>query len=227
MLNNHTYQSIKIPVIHVHGPDAGKFLQGQLTCDVLALTAGNKTLGAYCNIQGKVDSLFWLEHIDAAYWLQMPTELVMSTIAELKKYAVFSKVNLDIVEKTVQVDELAEIMAKIPAVYAATKGEFFPHDINLPALGAVSFTKGCYRGQEIVARMQHRGNLKRGLYRFTVDNAEVAPGQIITTGKDKAGTVVRIYKQPNGLIIGLAVITNGLTNQSLTVHDSVISLDIS
>lgn len=226
MQNIHAELSVKTPVIHVHGPDAGKFLQGQLTCDVLALTDGNRNLGAYCNIQGKIASLFWLEYKSAAYWLQLPAELVQPTITELKKYAVFSKVTLEIVEQDVPINDLAEIMANIPAVYPATKNEFFPHDINLPALGAVSFTKGCYRGQEIVARMQHRGNLKRGLYRFTIDKPEIKPGQIITVvpTNNKAGTVVRAYNPGSGATVGLAVVTQQLAAQPLSIDGSPLVL---
>lgn len=218
--------SIKMPVIRVQGIDAGKFLQGQLTCDVLSLSHNKTTLGAYCNIQGKVDSLFWLTYTDDCYWLQMPTELINLTITELKKYAVFSKVTLDTLEQTRQIDELTEIMAGIPAVYASTKGEFFPHDLNLPALGAVSFSKGCYRGQEIVARMQHRGNLKRSLYKFTITNTNVAPGNIISVGPngDKAGVVVRAYQHLPTEHIGLAVISHNLSKEKLYLHEALITL---
>ena len=48
--------SLKTLVIQISGTDAGKFLQGQLTCDVLALEDGASSLGAYCNIKGKVES---------------------------------------------------------------------------------------------------------------------------------------------------------------------------
>ena len=53
-------QPINILAINVSGADACKFLQGQLTCDVTALADGKYTLGAYCNIKGKVESLFYV-----------------------------------------------------------------------------------------------------------------------------------------------------------------------
>src|SRR5690606_31868658 len=55
----------------------------------------------------------------------------------------------------------------------ATREAFIPQMINLHALGGVSFKKGCYTGQEIVARMQYLGKLKRRLYRLSVDASEV------------------------------------------------------
>lgn len=49
----------------------------------------------------------------------------------------------------------------IPELNTKTSGQFLPHDLNLIALGAVSLTKGCYTGQEIITRMQHRATLKK------------------------------------------------------------------
>ena len=81
-------------IVKVTGGDAAKFLQGQLTCDVLALQPGAHTLGAYCNIKGKVDSLFRLWRTSDDYFLRMPNSLIESTMQELQKYAIFSKVEL-------------------------------------------------------------------------------------------------------------------------------------
>lgn len=52
-----------------------------------------------------------------------------------------------------------------------TAGEYIPHALNLQALGSISFDKGCYLGQEVVARMQYLGRIKKRLYRFTLDGS--------------------------------------------------------
>lgn len=67
---------------------------------------------------------------------------------------------------------LAQIRAGIGQVFGATRELFIPQMINLQALGGVSFKKGCYTGQEIVARMQYLGKLKRRLYRLTLASEE-------------------------------------------------------
>jgi folate-binding protein YgfZ len=54
-----------------------------------------------------------------------------------------------------------------------TRELFIPQMLNLQAVGGVSFKKGCYTGQEIVARMQYLGKLKRRLYRLALDDAEL------------------------------------------------------
>lgn len=73
--------------------------------------------------------------------------------------------------------QLTEIRAGAPWITAATVEEFVPQMTNLELIGGVSFTKGCYPGQEIVARTQHLGKLKRRTYRMHVDSLEVAAGQ--------------------------------------------------
>lgn len=60
----------------------------------------------------------------------------------------------------------ADIAAGLPQVCAATSGAFVPQMLNLDRLDAISFTKGCYTGQEIVARTQHLGRIKRRTLRY-------------------------------------------------------------
>lgn len=231
MINKTTSSQLfpKMLSIHAVGPDALKFLQGQLTCDVAKLQNGQISLGAYCNIKGRVESLFYIEQKDGEYYLYLHPDLVEPTLKELKKYSVFSKVELNTIEKELpdtinQTDESA-ILTKIPQLYAQTIGAFFPHDLNLPALGAVSFTKGCYRGQEIVARMQHRGKIKRSLYLFNCDeNTEINPGDAINSNEASVGTVVRSCIDQTGKIIGLAVITDSLVNDPLVIGTSKIQV---
>lgn len=217
--------SQELPCLAVTGLDAAKFLQGQLTADVLALNISESIMSAYCNIKGKVESLQNIHRMQDKYILQMPSDLLEITYSELKKYAIFSKVELAIITHQFSIkSDLIEIEQKIPAVFANTSGKFFPHDLNLPALGAVSFSKGCYRGQEIVARMQHRGNLARHMQIFTSHCKNIAAGSNITTQDGKiAGTVVRVATN-DSLTIGLAVISDIYLEQNLSILNATISV---
>lgn len=88
----------------------------------------------------------------------------------------------------------ALIDAGVPWLTADTSGEFLPQMLNLAALGAVSFDKGCYLGQEVVARAQHRGQVKRHLQALRVhDGAELpAPGLTLSDPEGKpAGVVIQ------------------------------------
>jgi folate-binding protein YgfZ len=71
-----------------------------------------------------------------------------------------------------------DVTAGIPLITAATQDEYVPQMVNLDLVGGVSFSKGCYPGQEIVARMHYLGRLKQRLYRIRVDGARsLAAGQ--------------------------------------------------
>ncbi|MDT3721501.1 folate-binding protein YgfZ [Pseudomonas oryzihabitans] len=71
---------------------------------------------------------------------------------------------------------LAQVRAGVGQVFGATRELFVPQMINLQALDGVSFRKGCYTGQEIVARMQYLGKLKRRLYRLASSDTPPAVG---------------------------------------------------
>ena len=62
---------------------------------------------------------------------------------------------------------LLNIHAGLPILYAETCAQFMPQMLNLDLLGAISFSKGCYPGQEIVARTHHLGKLKRRMFAFS------------------------------------------------------------
>ncbi|HEU4350424.1 MAG TPA: folate-binding protein [Burkholderiales bacterium] len=78
---------------------------------------------------------------------------------------------------------LEEIRAGRPLISAATQDKFVPQMVNFEALGAVSFQKGCYPGQEIVARAQHRGEVKRRMVRIQIPaGTELRPGEEFNGG---------------------------------------------
>lgn len=79
---------------------------------------------------------------------------------------------------------LDEIRAGRPLITSATQDEFVPQMVNFDSLGAVNFQKGCYPGQEIVARAQYRGQVKRRMKLFRAPaGVELKPGQEFEGGK--------------------------------------------
>ncbi|MDO8706971.1 MAG: hypothetical protein Q7J84_18745, partial [Sulfuricaulis sp.] len=102
------------------------------------------------------------------------------------------------------------IMAGIPSVHPGTIEEFVPQMANLEAVGGVNFKKGCYPGQEIVARMQYLGKLKQRMYRAHVAGDVVPrPGDSIFAPDfpgQSAGTVVDAQAAPDNGYDLLAVI---------------------
>ncbi|MGL5995163.1 MAG: YgfZ/GcvT domain-containing protein [Pseudomonas proteolytica] len=223
-------------VLAVRGADAAKFLQGQLTCNLNYLNDTHASLGARCTQKGRMQSSFRIVLQGDGVLLAMASELLEPQLADLKKYAVFSKskltdesaawvrfgladadqaiasLGLDLPAETDSVARheellairvspgrtelwapaaqaeplrnqlaatlaegdlnawlLGQVRAGIGQVMAQTRELFIPQMLNLQAVGGVSFKKGCYTGQEIVARMQYLGKLKRRLYRLSLE----------------------------------------------------------
>ncbi|WP_428354713.1 YgfZ/GcvT domain-containing protein [Methyloprofundus sp.] len=85
-----------------------------------------------------------------------------------------------------------DIQAGIPWLYSQTSEEFVPQMLNLHKLNAISFEKGCYTGQEIVARTHYLGKNKRAMYQAHCSvSSDIAPGCIVTDNQEAVmGTVV-------------------------------------
>lgn len=114
---------------------------------------------------------------------------------------------------------LGQIDAGIGQVFAETREEFIPQMINLQAVGGVSFKKGCYTGQEIVARMQYLGKLKRRLYRLSMQDSEVpAPGTALFSPvhASAVGNVVLAARSEQG--IELLAVLQADAAESAQVH---------
>ncbi len=100
---------------------------------------------------------------------------------------------------------LADIRAGLPQIYAATSEAFVAQMLNLDLLDGISFTKGCYTGQEIIARTQHLGRIKRRLFRVSLPVGEWAIGQTVSLVDGRQGRLVEVGKSPEGTE-GLAVL---------------------
>ena len=77
------------------GDDKKSYLSGQVTCDVVSLAEDSSTLGAHCDAKGKVWSVFRLFHHNDGYAMFQPKSAIAVELAEIKKYAVFSKVDIN------------------------------------------------------------------------------------------------------------------------------------
>jgi len=108
-----------------------------------------------------------------------------------------------IVEATCEDWQHENIANKIPNIYLETQGKFIPQSLNLDLMNAINFKKGCYTGQEIIARTHYLGTVKKRLYRgycsasktflelgddILVDGISV--GQVIDYSYDKSGAAI-------------------------------------
>jgi len=184
--------------IVTRGDDAFAFLQGQLTADIATLTGTGEMKTAWCNPKGRVICLMTVAADDTDYRLTLPTELADDVVQRLIMFRFRSKVQFEVQEATLQslgIETTADdwlrdkLRAGVAEVWSAQSEKFTPHMLNLDLLGAVSFEKGCYTGQEVVARTHYRGATKRRCLRF--ESAEpVTPGDKVAHDGRSIGEVV-------------------------------------
>jgi len=250
----------KLAVLSVSGGDNRSFLQGQLTQDLLKLTADRSLLTGWANPKGRLICTMQLCQHDDEIWLLLPAELVGTVTQRLTLFvlradvqfaaadvAVYGLTNLPAVEPYALADlrlpagagaaacsaemlaaravpdasralvlgaealvepllaaqgeatdsvewARAEISAGVPVITSPVSETFVPQMVNLDLLGGISFSKGCYVGQEVVARTQNLGRIKRRMFRFGLKGpAEVRPGDALLDGDGaKTGTVVSV-----------------------------------
>jgi folate-binding protein YgfZ len=100
-------------------------------------------------------------------------------------------------------------------------GDAFPHETNMDRLAGVDFDKGCYVGQEVVSRTQHRGTARTRIVRVTLDGPRPEPGTAILAGEKQVGTMgsaagenglasIRIDRVSDALGAGLSLTSGGL-----------------
>lgn len=95
---------------------------------------------------------------------------------------------------------LHRIKLGIPDTSDIGSSKTFPHEANFDQLGGVSFTKGCYVGQEVVSRMQHRGTTRSRIIPVTFDGEMSEPNAEIRTGGKKIGHILSAVPE-NGLAL--------------------------
>lgn len=222
-------------VIAVLGTDAPKFLQGQLSQDLSKLVPGVPAYAGLHTPQGRVVAILRLIAQADGVLAILPRELVAPVIDRLKKYVLRAKVTLEdasarlcvigsadatgrtvrCVERTVgsgahsgdrNAWHAADIADGLPQVYASTSEEFVAQMLNLDCVGGIAFDKGCYTGQEIIARAHYRGRVKRRMQRFrTHAPLALKPGDHGTLADGRAYVVVDAIRRSQGETEFLAV----------------------
>ena len=102
----------------------------------------------------------------------------------------------------------SDIEAKIPNIFSETQGKFIPQSLNLDLIDAISFKKGCYTGQEIVARTHYLGKVKRRMYQANLESDEVIKyGEEIYLNNEIVGHIVNFSKRDSAykLLVELKV----------------------
>jgi folate-binding protein YgfZ len=103
----------------------------------------------------------------------------------------------------------------IGLIYLATHEQLIPQHINFDKINGLSFTKGCYLGQEIVARMHYLGKSKRSMYRFTSNQSIAIGNKVISPqlNNQEVGIIVEVSRLDSKEYIGLVSVQNDCTTQ--------------
>ncbi len=110
-----------------------------------------------------------------------------------------------------------DVMSAVPRIQAATADQFVPQMVNFELLGGVNFQKGCYPGQEIVARSQYRGTIKRRAVLVHSD-AALQPGQELFAESDPG--------QPAGLVVQSAAIPSSDGSAPSAAHSALVEIKL-
>jgi tRNA-modifying protein YgfZ len=236
---------VSLGVLAFRGPEAARFLQGQLSADIEKLSVGASTLAGLHNPQGRVVALLAVVRVASdELFAVLPAELAAAVAQRLRKYVLRAKLKIEelgdaltVVGTSAEVagsatpgfpsiewgarrlllvpaqrlDEFsfadtgaerwqaADVAAGLPQVYAATSEAFVAQMLNLDLLGAIAFDKGCYTGQEVIARSHYRGRVKRRLQRwFTEAGAPLRAGDSARSADGRTLSIVRVAAVPTG-----------------------------
>lgn len=211
-------------LLRFRGPDAATFLQGQLSNDMTALASDRFMLAGLHNPQGRVLALLQLTAPEANHIVALlPAELADLTLSTLRRYVLRARLTISNESNAAALGALAAqfpaaahalqpavraraIAAGLPQVYAATSGAFVAQMLNLDCVAGISFTKGCYTGQEIIARAHYRGRIKRRMQRFeTAAVIALTPGQAVRLSDGRTAQIVDAVDRADGHTEFLAV----------------------
>lgn len=149
-------------------------------------------------------------HVDGTAVIRLPTDRYEIVASRDKAPRILESLAARAEKAGPELWEWLDIRAGIPTIMPATQEAFVPQMVNLDLIGGVSFEKGCYPGQEIVARMHYRGTLKQRMYLAHIAGMDSPqPGDKLYSadfGEQACGTIVNATRSPEGGYDALAVV---------------------
>jgi len=205
--------------IDVQGADAASFLQSQLANDVRGMSPGQWHFGAYCQVDGRVQSLFLCACLAQDHFrLLLPADNMPEVEARLTKFRIRARCTIS--ARNILLDQspcrgsttyqcaafawtarasdepqpmsdalwTEQLALGVPWIFAGGRSQFLPAMLALERLQAFSLRKGCYPGQEILARTHYLGRNKRRLARLATGN--LAPGMPVLDAQGNERAIV-------------------------------------
>ena len=163
-------------IIQISGLDSAEFLQGQITNDVNLASSDKMLRSAICNVKGRVLAVFKILKVDEDFHIFLNKSVAEKFKSHLEKYSVFYKTKIEFINQSSKnIEIISESDFRFRSIEEGfvdineSISEFFtPHELNYQNLGLINFEKGCFTGQEVIARMHYRGKLKFGLAKYRI-----------------------------------------------------------
>ena len=252
-------------LIRARGDDAARFLNAQLTNELLSLRQGEARWAGFCSAKGRLQANFLVWSAGAQDVLLLcSADLLAATLKRLSMFVLRLQCKLSDASAELPLHGVAgasatpwahglgvfavvshadghairlpdaagtsrvilvgapgqapagpvldlerwrwlEVQSALPWIETRTVDRFVPQMLNQELIGAVDFHKGCYPGQEVVARSQYRGTIKRRMFLFDTE-ASAAAGDEVYWSEDReqpAGLVVNAARGPHGTTAAL------------------------
>ena len=181
----------------VQGSQASEFLQGQITIDTEKISNKDFKPACICNNKGRVIATFWIIKVENGFKIVILRELSSSFEEHMNKYIPFFDAELKKDEQNDFKKELGSIEwmkflinEGIVEVNKHSSSKFTPHELNYQNNELIDFSKGCFNGQEVIARMEYRGKLKFALKIANNLQDEVKEPSIYNKEGKKVGEVL-------------------------------------
>ncbi|MEY8765509.1 MULTISPECIES: CAF17-like 4Fe-4S cluster assembly/insertion protein YgfZ [Francisella] len=243
---NFQYNNFKI--LEINGLDTIKFLQGLATSDLSQLSNDNNLLmTAFANLKGRIISLCFVKYISSEkLLLSVEQSIVDNLLTWLKKYGMFSKISFAVNEDyalfftkegflnhyilvknalnsdtTYEQIQKTNILNKLAVINQNNIEKFLPAELDLDNVEKViSYTKGCYMGQEVIARMHYKAKLKKELAVVKADK-DIEASDLKTCGsKPLANVVNKVYV--DGVCYMLVVFHKEATEVEYQLENEII-----
>ena len=234
--------------LSIQGEDAEKFLQGQLTCDVIKLGL-NYQAAAIGNLKGRIEFGIWIKkQAEKHFDVVISADCAEAFQGHLKKFGAFSKFDTSVptpiypcvidevptfshqddhnTSKNIQAWMQSSIATGNYWIVAATQGEFQPQELRLHQRGGMDYDKGCYLGQEVIARIYFKSAPKAFLH-YVKGTSVKGTGDVPAAGEklDKV-QVVNAITTSEGFEALVVARPEQLVESSLTILDLPLALQV-
>ena len=217
----------------LNGVDAQKFLQGQVTVHVERLPENESRYTAICDLKGRIHFGVWIKRLNPESFELVTTQDQAEEFSRhIKKFGAFSKMKLEEVgqvfpsfignhtefsstETDINAWQIQAIQSGQAWITQPTEHLFQPQELRLHQREGVHFDKGCYLGQEIVARLWFKAKPKHWLHLLQGNGAAPAPAAQLHKDID----VVNSIAVENGYLALVIAKPDALTELNLTVLD--------